>query len=124
MKEYHLKLPWPPSVNTYWRHARGRHYISKKGTEYRKFIIQLIQHQSLDIKTPSRLKISITANAPDRRRRDLDNLQKAVFDSLTHAEFMLDDEQIDDFRVRRGGVEKGGSLDITITELEELCREK
>lgn len=120
MNEYHLKLPWPPSVNTYWRHARGRHYISKKGSEYRKLIIQLIQHQNLDIKTPSRLKISITANVPDRRRRDLDNLQKAVFDSLTHAGFMLDDEQIDDFRVRRGEREKGGSLDVTITELEAV----
>lgn len=118
MIEYHLKLPWPPSVNTYWRHARGRHYISKKGTEYRQSIIQIIQQKNLDINTPARLKISIIANAPDKRRRDLDNLQKAVFDSLTHAGFMLDDEQIDDFRVRRGERVKGGSLDIVITELE------
>ena len=118
MNEYHLKLPWPPSVNTYWRHARGRHYISKKGKEYRQQIIKIIQQQHLDINTPARLKIAIIANAPDKRRRDLDNLQKAVFDSLTHAGFMQDDEQIDDFRVRRGERERGGSLDIVITELE------
>ncbi|WP_440867366.1 RusA family crossover junction endodeoxyribonuclease [Symbiopectobacterium purcellii] len=92
--------------------------MSKKGTEYRQSIIQIIQHQSLDINTPARLKIAIIANSPDKRRRGLDKLQKAVFDALTHAGFMLDDEQIDDFRVRRGQQEKGGSLDIVITELE------
>lgn len=119
MKEYHLKLPWPPSLNTYWRHARHRHYISEKGKAYRQSIIQLIQQQHLDINTPARLKISIIANAPDKRRRDLDNLQKAVFDALTHAGFMLDDEQIDDFRVKRGQQARGGSLDIVITEWED-----
>lgn len=118
MNEYRLKLPWPPTVNTYWRHARGRHYISAKGTQYRKDIIQLIQQQNLDISTSARLKITITANQPDKRRRDLDNLQKSVFDSLVHAGFMADDEQIDDFRVRRGEQVKGGSLDIVITEME------
>ncbi len=119
MTEYRLQLPWPPTVNTYWRHARGRHYISAKGTQYRKDIIQLIQQQQLDIKTTARLKFCIIANQPDKRRRDLDNLQKAVFDSLVHAGFMADDEQIDDFRVRRGTQIKGGSLEVLITELEE-----
>lgn len=119
MNQYYLKFPWPPSVNTYWRHARGRHYISKKGVEYRKKIIEIINQKNLRIKTAARLKIFITACPPDKRRRDLDNLQKAVFDSLTHAGFMLDDEQIDDFRVKRGDRVALGSLDIKITELGE-----
>lgn len=119
MKEYHLKLPWPPSNNTYWRHCRGRHYISLKGTNYRQQITDYIEQQNLDIKTTSRIKIVITANPPDKRKRDLDNLAKAVFDSLTHANFWGDDEQIDDFRIRRGEKIKGGSLDITIWELKD-----
>lgn len=119
MTEYKLSLPWPPSLNTYWRHSRGRHYISEKGKAYRQAVIQTILQQHLDIKTSARLKISISAYVPDRRRRDLDNLQKAVFDSLVHAEFMLDDEQIDDFRVRREVLVSGGRLDIVITELEQ-----
>ncbi|HHS9304731.1 TPA: RusA family crossover junction endodeoxyribonuclease, partial [Yersinia enterocolitica] len=80
--------------------------------------IDTIKQLNLDINTSARLKISISAHVPDRRRRDLDNLQKAVFDSLVHAEFMRDDEQIDDFRVRRQPIEKGGRLSISITELE------
>lgn len=119
MNEYHLKLPWPPSINTYWRHCKGRHYISKKGETYREQVIDYIEQQNLDIKTTSRIKIVITANPPDKRKRDLDNLPKAVFDSLTHANFWDDDEQIDDFRIRRGEIVKGGSLDITIWEIED-----
>lgn len=119
MNQYRITLPWPPSVNTYWRHSRGRHYISEKGIKYRQAVIDIILHQDLDVTTSARLKISISAHVPDRRRRDLDNLQKAVFDSLVHAEFMVDDEQIDDFRVRRMPMEKGGKLEIVITELEE-----
>lgn len=119
MTEYKISLPWPPSLNTYWRHSRGRHYISEKGKAYRQTVIQNILQQHLDIKTSARLKITISAHVPDRRRRDLDNLQKAVFDSLVHAGFMLDDEQIDDFRVRREQLVKGGLLLVTISELEE-----
>ena len=26
-----LELPFPPSLNTYWRRARGRVYINEKG---------------------------------------------------------------------------------------------
>ncbi|MDX7989161.1 RusA family crossover junction endodeoxyribonuclease [Xenorhabdus sp. 12] len=117
MKTYNLKLPWPPSNNMYWRHIRGMHYISPKGKEYRKAIISIIQQQNLAINTTSRIKISITANPPDKRRRDLDNLPKAVFDSLTHANFWADDNQIDDMQIRRGERVAGGCLDIQIWEL-------
>ncbi|MDC9599024.1 RusA family crossover junction endodeoxyribonuclease [Xenorhabdus anantnagensis] len=117
MKTYNLKLPWPPSNNTYWRHVGKNHYISPKGAAYRKTIIKLIKQQNLDINTTARIKISITANPPDRRQRDLDNLPKAVFDSLTHAEFWVDDSQIDDMRIKRGERMAGGCLDVQIWEL-------
>ncbi|HEK2062561.1 TPA: RusA family crossover junction endodeoxyribonuclease, partial [Proteus mirabilis] len=51
---------------------------------------------------------------------DLDNLPKAVFDSLTHAEFWGDDSQIDDMRIRRGEKVTHGSLDITIWEIDDV----
>ncbi|WP_420882902.1 RusA family crossover junction endodeoxyribonuclease [Xenorhabdus ehlersii] len=68
--------------------------------------------------TQSRIKIKIVANPPDRRQRDLDNLPKAVFDSLTHAGFWADDNQIDYMSIKRGERVKGGCLDIQIWELE------
>ncbi|PHM37164.1 RusA family crossover junction endodeoxyribonuclease [Xenorhabdus innexi] len=118
MKTYRLKLPWPPTINHYWKHSRWGHYITEKGKDYRQNIITLIKQQDLDILTPSRIRITITAHPPDRRRRDIDNLPKAVFDSLTHAHFWVDDEQIDDMRITRGELIKGGCLDVQIWELD------
>jgi len=117
-KEYVLSLPFPPSLNHYWRTGRGRTYISEAGEAFRTEVIWLIMQARLNKGIASRLKVDILANMPDKRRRDLDNLPKAVFDALTHAGFMLDDSQIDDFRVRRGEIEKGGALVVRVTELE------
>lgn len=121
MNEYRIKLPWPPSVNSYWRRRGSQYYISKKGQQYRKEVIQIIQSSNLDIQTTSRLRIKVIAAVPDSRRRDLDNILKSLLDSLIHAGFAMDDEQFDDIRVIRGQKVRGGSLDIKITELEEVC---
>lgn len=109
-------LPFPPSVNTYWRHPSkgplaGRHLISEAGRKYRENVARLIR---LDHPIESRLAVSITAHMPDRRRRDLDNLPKAIFDALTHAGLWLDDEQIDLLTIARADVVKGGMVVIDI----------
>lgn len=121
MNSYHLKLPWPPSVNTYWRRQGSRYYISKKGQQYRKDVHQKIKSLNLDILTKSRLRIKVIAAVPDSRRRDLDNILKSLLDSLVHAGFAEDDEQFDDIRVIRAGKVKGGCVEITITEMEAAC---
>ena len=56
---------------------------------------------------------------PTRARRDLDNLFKAPLDSLTSAGVIADDSLIDDVRMVRCEVVKGGRLEVIITELEE-----
>ncbi|AOE41243.1 endodeoxyribonuclease [Pantoea agglomerans] len=117
-KEYVLTLPFPPSLNHYWRHGRGKTYISEAGEAFRSEVIWQIMKARLNIGITARLKVDIVANMPDARRRDLDNLPKALFDALTHAGFMVDDSQIDDFRVRRGERVKGGALVVRVTELE------
>jgi crossover junction endodeoxyribonuclease RusA len=48
----------------------------------------------------------IQAWLPDRRRRDLDNLLKAVQDALAHAGVYDDDSQIVDLRIRRAGIDR------------------
>ncbi|MCC3240614.1 RusA family crossover junction endodeoxyribonuclease [Enterobacter cloacae complex sp. 2021EL-01169] len=121
MNEYNFILPWPPSVNTYWRRQGSRYYISKKGQHYRKEVIQIIKSLNLDILTKSRLRIKIIAAVPDSRRRDIDNILKCLLDSLVHASFAEDDEQFDDIRVIRAAKVKGGRVEIKITELEEIC---
>lgn len=75
----------------------------------------------LDIGLAAPVKIRIECHMPDRRRRDLDNLQKAAFDALTKARFWLDDQQVDYYCVQRMPVFKGGKLELIITEMEVMA---
>lgn len=112
MNEYQFVLPYPPSLNTYWRRRGSQYYISDKGQKYRKDVQQIIRQLKLDIFTKSRLRIKVIADVPDYRRRDLDNILKGLLDSLIHAGFAEDDEQFDDIRVIRGVKVPGGRLGI------------
>ncbi|MDV0511346.1 RusA family crossover junction endodeoxyribonuclease, partial [Escherichia coli] len=82
MNEYQFVLPYPPSLNTYWRRLGSQYYISDKGQKYRKDVQQIIRQLKLDIFTKSRLRIKVIADVPDSRRRDLDNILKGLLDSL------------------------------------------
>ncbi|EPK6501878.1 RusA family crossover junction endodeoxyribonuclease [Klebsiella aerogenes] len=116
--DYEFDLPYPPSVNSYWRRGNGRTYINQKGREYRQAVRELLESKGLDINTAARLNLRIVAYMPDRRRRDIDNILKAVLDSLEHGGLMQDDAQIDVLKVVRGCVVPGGQLSIRVREIE------
>ncbi len=82
MNTYSITLPWPPSNNRYYRHNRGRTHISAEGQAYRDNVARIIKGSMLDIGLAMPVKIRIECHMPDRRRRDLDNLQKPL---LTHS---------------------------------------
>jgi crossover junction endodeoxyribonuclease RusA len=110
-----LVIPYPPSMNRYWRSVNGRVLISKEGRNYRADVLRLLGASKTVMS--SRLQVHICAYMPDNRRRDLDNLNKAVLDSLTHAGVWFDDSLIDDLRITRQGVEAPGRLEIFINEI-------
>ncbi len=125
VREYNITLPWPPTINTYWRHVviKGRSVtlLSKKGREYQHAASgELLRQGAVCCGLSERLAVSITAYPPDRRKRDLDNLPKAVLDAMTKANVWEDDSQIDDLRITRGHIVKGGHLDIVITTIEAI----
>jgi len=62
------------------------------------------------------VEVNVVLYPPDKRRRDLDNYQKALFDSLTHAGVWGDDSQIKRFTVEWGELTKGGRAELTITK--------
>lgn len=116
-----IELPFPPSLNAYYRHPSkgplaGRHLISAKGREYRSEVIRRIA--PLNYLARGRLAVVITCHAPDKRRRDLDNLVKGLNDALTHAGLWADDEQIDDLRIIRGANVSGGKVVVSVREIE------
>lgn len=90
-----LNLPYPPSMNQYWRNVRGRTLISQKGRAF-KIDVQgavVTQHPGLrPIAGPVSVILDVTP--PDRRRRDIDNLIKPTLDALTSAGVWSDDSQV------------------------------
>jgi len=112
-----ITLPWPPSVNTYWRNFDGRMIISARGREYRETVGDQMTLQKMVKHFKGQLKVEIEAFRPDKRRRDLDNLLKATLDGLAHAGVYEDDSQIVDLRIY-WAKDIGGMLKIKIEELE------
>ena len=122
MQKIELVLPWPPSVNQYWRHPSkgplaGRHLISEKGRNYRDQVLAWLTVTGHCYKLADRLYVSILCYPLDRRRRDLDNVLKAALDALVFASVMLDDSQIDRLAIERRQVHEPGHLKITIERI-------
>lgn len=107
-----LTLPFPPSLNAYWRHLTkgplaGRTLISERGRDYRRTVLEELLVQRVTPVGAQRVSVDIEARMPDRRARDLDNLPKAVLDALTHGGLWDDDSQIDDLRIWRAPMREG-----------------
>lgn len=111
-----LELPFPPSVNTYWRNFNGRMLISKKGREYRQAVADQVLIQRGARHYQGKIKMTIEAWRPDERKRDLDNLLKAPLDALTHAGVYLDDHLIVHLSIFWAD-DKGGKLKVKIEEI-------
>lgn len=117
-EEVVVEVPFPPSINGYWRSfvqgKRVRQIISKRGREYRKRGCEICLLQSACVGLSGRLSVRITLRPPTKRKYDIDNYIKAIFDMLTHAGVWEDDEQVDSLLVVRGEVIKGGSAIVEI----------
>lgn len=120
MSDYlELALPYPPSVNHYWRHTRdGKHYISAEGKAFRAKVLQICR---LFDPFAGAVKIKMEVFYPDKRERDPDNLQKALFDALTASGLIKDDNNkiIKDYRVvGMDEIRKGGMVVVKIKGLD------
>ena len=119
---FEATLPWPPTVNTYWRHKvigkLATVYVSADGQAYRKAVnLCLIEHGIKTYAIEGDLRVEIEVFLPDRRKRDLDNLLKSLLDSLTHAQVWKDDNQISDLRIYRNK-QIAGIVKVRVYELE------
>jgi len=98
-----LVMPWPPSVNGYWRSiVQGktrngkplvRQIISAKGRAYRSSALAAIDRAGSPY-IAGEVTIEELFYPPCRRRRDLDNYRKALRDALTTGGVIDDDSMI------------------------------
>jgi Holliday junction resolvase RusA-like endonuclease len=111
-----LALPYPPSVNHYWRRVGSRTLISREGRRYRSRVASLLASRRAEPLRGS-LLVHVAVHPPDLRRRDLDNAMKALLDSLAHGGVYEDDGQIDRLEIERCGVVPDGKVVVRITEM-------
>lgn len=109
-----IALPYPPSVNTYYRTVGGRILVSRKGREYRETIARHLAARGFR-PLKSKLAVYIDVYPPDRRKRDLGNLDKALMDACQGYLF-VDDGQIDLLHIERHRVEPGGKVVVRVEE--------
>lgn len=118
-KPIRLVLPFPPSINAYWKHrVAGKLaivYLSKEAIKFRQDVRSTVK---FDEKFTGRVKVTINLFAPSKRSYDIDNRVKAILDSLTHIGLWNDDEQVDILIVKRGCIEKNNGF--CVVEVEEL----
>lgn len=113
MNSFKLCVPYPPvSGNHYIGTTKtGRRFVTAKATEYRALIKSIINK-------PPRLAgpvaVRLDTWTPDNRKRDLDNIEKVLFDALTLAGLWIDDSQIIDKHHVRHGKDKPGRIEIDV----------
>jgi len=110
-----LTLPYPPSVNHYWRRVGARTLISREGRRYRRDVCALLA-AGCGAPLCGRLSVRLVVHPPDMRRRDLDNLGKGLLDALAHAGVYGDDSQIDLLVIERGPPTPGGRVVVEVEE--------
>ncbi|VVA47942.1 Crossover junction endodeoxyribonuclease RusA [Serratia ficaria] len=120
-----LTLPFPPSVNGYWRSpnkgaSRGRTMVSERGRAFQVEAIAQVMEQLRRQPKPisTNIAVEVLFCPPTHARRDLDNYFKALFDAMTKAGVWLDDSQIKRIVAAWGPVTKGGKVELKICEVQ------
>lgn len=102
MNSVSLSLPLPPTINHYFGQSGKRRFIKKAGVLFR----ELVYIECMNKRIEGRIKIHIDLWFPDKRRVDIDNRIKSALDAMQDAGLFENDEQIDDLRIVRRGVDK------------------
>ena len=114
-----LNLPLPPSVNSYRTIFRNRMGISKAGKEFKSQVSDYVVEYKVPKLGAARLEMKVILYPRDRRKQDIDNRIKALWDALGDAGVFDDDEQIDVLIIERGEIKKGGGCLVMIEILED-----
>lgn len=139
-----LELPWPPSVNHYWKprarlpsikelvsapkdpralyhwlskRVRGYKYMPKEAERWREEVVTIVRPK---INTGLRGQLHCRLELfPPNSRCDFDNYNKPIFDALEHAGVYQNDRQIRACLIRMRPIVPGGRVRLTIANIRE-----
>ena len=118
MKRIEIKIERPPSINRLWRASKGGTvYRSPEYTGWKKVAAWEIVAQAKGKKIKGPFKMEMTVERPDKRKRDLDNLLKAVLDALQAAGTIQNDSDCQWIVARWDG--EGNHCHVRLTKLKE-----
>jgi len=113
---FQIELPYPPSANRYYRHVGFRTLISREGRRYRGRVCSILAAAGMK-PVDGLLAVGLDVHPPDRRRRDIDNLQKSLLDALEKGGAYHDDSQIKELLTVMREPVKGGRVIVCIREI-------
>lgn len=109
-KDLKFTLPYPPSLNVYWRNFRGRMVLSAEAKKYKRQVAELFDKRPVIIdveelsespELPSKKTIGLKIDVyRPRKSGDLDNTLKAILDSL-NGNLYEDDRQVIEIHAHR-----------------------
>lgn len=110
MDEIRLKLPYPPTVNHYYGTAGKHRYLKPQGKKFREDVAYIIKQNNIKTLTDHEIMLTTWVTLPDKRERDLDNLNKAIQDSLSYGKAIESDKYIKYNLIVRKGYNKGNGF--------------
>jgi Holliday junction resolvase RusA-like endonuclease len=110
-----VELPYPPSINHYWRRVGHKTLISREGRRFRTSVVAILAAMRLR-PLAGDLAVEVEVYPPDRRRRDIDNVQKALLDALAHGGAYADDSQVVRLEITKREPVAGGKTVVRIRE--------
>lgn len=108
-------LPYPPSLNHLWRRVGNKTLLSAEGRKYHATASLLVRIKSQGIPRPPH-RVTLLATPPDRRKRDLDNLIKAVLDPVYRG-LGMDDSVVEDLAIRWRRDGNGARIEVILEPL-------
>lgn len=107
----------PPSVNQIWINKPKGRYKSKKGKEFEEIAKYQLKQQYKGKILTEKLKIKIWLYFKTKAKRDIDNYNKAILDSMTGIIYK-DDSLIEELNIKKSIGCGFNKVEIEVEEIE------